>query len=81
MRPSTHARERPSAGTARATITSRSPSGAVDHEARLDQGLGGPGPDDGRVGPAAQHQLERLDHQRLAGAGLAGQDRHARHRR
>ena len=52
--------------------------GRTDHEARLDQGLGGPRPDDGRIGPAPQHQLERLDHQRLARAGLAGQDRHAR---
>ena len=77
MRPSTQARERPSAGTARATIDLALAFGRLDHEARLDQRLGGPGPDDGRVGPAPQHELERLDHQRLARAGLAGQHRHA----
>ena len=55
-----------------------SPSPSPSDEARLDQGLGGARPHHAGTGPAAQHELERLDHQRLAGAGLAGQRRHAR---
>ena len=51
--------------------------GLVHHEACLDQCLRGAGPDDARTGPPAEHELERLDDQRLAGARLAGQDRHA----
>ncbi len=47
------------------------------HEAGLDQGLGGAGAHHAGVGPAAQHQLQRLDDERLAGAGLTGERRHA----
>ena len=49
----------------------------ADDEARLDERLGSAGPHHGRVGPSPQHQLERLDDQRLAGAGLSGERGHA----
>ena len=39
-----------------------------------------PGPHQHRVGPAADQQLDRLDHHGLAGAGLAGERGHARAR-
>ena len=47
------------------------------HEAGLDQGLGRAGAHHAGVGPTAQHQLQRLDDQRLAGARLSGERRHA----
>ena len=45
---------------------------AVD-EAALDDGLGRAGAHERRVGPPAHQQLDGLDEERLAGAGLAGQ--------
>ncbi len=52
---------------------------AVD-EAALDPGLVGPGAHQRGVGPAADQQLDGVDHHRLAGAGLAGHGGHARGR-
>ena len=46
-------------------------------EAALDHRLGGAGSHHGGVGPAAEEQLEGLDDEGLAGAGLAGERRHA----
>ena len=48
------------------------------HEAALDPGLVGAGTDQDGVGPAAHQQLDGLHHQRLAGAGLAGEGGHPR---
>jgi hypothetical protein len=44
----------------------------------LDRGLGGAGPRDVRRSAAAAQEVDRLDDERLAGPGLAGQDREAR---
>ena len=49
----------------------------TEHEAGLDEGLGRPGAHHAGVGPTAQDQLQRLDNQRLAGARLSGEGRHA----
>jgi hypothetical protein len=46
-------------------------------EQRLDLGLLGAGADDLRLGLAAQDELERLDQDRFAGAGLTGHHVHA----
>ncbi len=46
-------------------------------EPGLDQRLDGAGAHHAGVGPPAQHQLQRLDHQGLAGAGLPRQGGHA----
>ncbi len=48
------------------------------HEASLDPGLVRPRTHQHRVGPLPHQQLDGLHHQRLAGAGLAGEGRHAR---
>ncbi len=48
------------------------------HEAPFDHGFGRARAHDGRVGPAAEEQLERLYDERLAGTGLAREGRHAR---
>ncbi len=49
---------------------------AVEHEAALDDGLGGAVADHPGIGPAAHQQLDGLDDQRLARAGLAGDRGH-----
>ena len=56
-----------------------SPSGPLlgHHEARLHQRLDGTRPHHAGVGPPAEHELQRLHHERLAGTGLPGQRRHA----
>ena len=53
-------------------------AGCCDHAASLDQRLGCSGAHHGRAGPPAQHELERLDQERLAGTRLARQRGHAR---
>ena len=63
---------------ASASAASPPTASGVGHETRLDQGLRRAGPHHPHVGPAPEDELERLDHQRLAGARLAGQRRHAR---
>ncbi len=61
-------------GTARESTTSRSPSTkrpSTTASAAPERTIG-------RVGPAAEEQLERLYDERLAGTGLAREGRHAR---
>ena len=79
IRPSTNARERPSARDVRRRTTSspaasstKRPSTTASSAPRRARCAG--------VGPAAEQQLERLDDERLAGAGLAGERGHARRR-
>ena len=52
--------------------------GSLGHETTFDYRLRGARAHDGGVRPAAEQQLEGLDDKRLAGAGLAGERRHAR---
>ncbi len=83
--PLTQARERPSAETSR-RMTSRSSSASrpsssssggegVDRlEGALDQRPRGARPDRAAVAPGAKQQGDGVHQQRLAGAGLAGED-------
>ena len=51
---------------------------AVELEATLHDGFGGPRSNEGGVGSPADQQLDGLDQHRLAGAGLTGERGHAR---
>ena len=52
----------------------------ADDEASFDHRLLGAGPHHGGVCAASEEELESLDDERLAGAGLAGEGGHARDR-
>jgi hypothetical protein len=51
--------------------------GSFERELGADLGLRLPGAHEGGVGAVAQHQAERVDQDRLAGAGFAGEHREA----